>query len=468
MQVFKILCAILSLFSTTLIQAQTKEKATINFHVNGPRESAIRLFRIENGMTESLGFQRPDEEGKCTFDIDIKKEGIYYFAKAGGKSSDFNYAIYLKKGDNKQIDLFLDRYAIDYDSCSIHKKNKETIVLQKWTNEFNRFSKASKNKQSNFYTDYVEFAKNADLFLKKNKTSNKAFNKVMAEKIQTDVLYFKAAKYFNFSLHPNTVVETSESVKAFYAPLLDKSIVSNPTLLSSEQGQQLLNFIFAFWSYNEFQDLARINAAKFSENLQYINNDDIKVAYLLQKLPKITKYEDFQEQIMPFKDLFKTEKQKAAYDKKYEDLYLYAKGTPGYNFSLQDVNGKTYTLESFRGKVLIIDMWAMWCAPCLAEKPIMEHIAETFYKDREDIEFVGVSVDGLNRRDIWKNFVEKKGFTTIELLSNATESIQKYYKIEGIPRFLIFDKEGKIVTVDAPRPSNPGFKKIVDEALNIK
>jgi thioredoxin-related protein len=44
----------------------------------------------------------------------------------------------------------------------------------------------------------------------------------------------------------------------------------------------------------------------------------------------------------------------------------------------------------------------------------------------------------------------------------------EYYKIEGIPRFMIFDKEGKIVTVDAPRPSYPEFKELIEQTLNSK
>jgi thioredoxin-related protein len=51
------------------------------------------------------------------------------------------------------------------------------------------------------------------------------------------------------------------------------------------------------------------------------------------------------------------------------------------------------------------------------------------------------------------------------LLANYNESVGKYYKIEGIPRFMIFDKEGKIVTVDAPRPSNPEFRKLIEQTL---
>jgi thiol-disulfide isomerase/thioredoxin len=107
----------------------------------------------------------------------------------------------------------------------------------------------------------------------------------------------------------------------------------------------------------------------------------------------------------------------------------------------------------------------MWCAPCLAEKPYFLEVEEK-YKNREDIVFIGVSVDGLSRKDVWKHFVEKKGWKNIELLSNYDDSIMKYYKIEGIPRFMIFDKEGKIISVDAPRPSGNEFRTLIEKTLN--
>jgi thiol-disulfide isomerase/thioredoxin len=153
-----------------------------------------------------------------------------------------------------------------------------------------------------------------------------------------------------------------------------------------------------------------------------------------------------------------------AYQKKLDELTLYAKGLPAYNFSLYDTKESLYSLADFKGKVVVLDIWAMWCAPCLSEKPFFLKLEEE-YKKRDDIIFLGVSVDGLNRKDVWKGFVAKKGWKNIELLSNYDESIMKYYKVEGIPRFMIFDKEGKIVTVDAPRPSNPGFKKLIEQTL---
>lgn len=442
-------------------------KATLDFTVNGPTSSSVKLYQLKDGKAVSLGFQSPDQDGKGQFEIDEKKEGLYFIARAGGKGSDYKNVLYIKKGDKQQINLFLDKYSVDYDSCIVTKPNKETKIAQTWTNTINKYRKDIYGKQAESYAAYDRLTASAKQFLAKNKTSNSSFNSWLKDKVETDLTYLRVANFFYFVKRLNGQLDTSSAVAHFYKPLANPDLVSNPALLRSEYGQDLLNYLFAFRRFHETKSSAELATVSFSEYIPLIKNDQIKAAYIVSKFPQITRFEDFKQKVEPYKAVLTSEADQAAYQKKYEELYLFAKGTPGYNFNLKDIHDKTYTLDSFKGKVLIIDMWAMWCAPCLAEKPIMEEIAE-HYKDRTDIAFVGVSVDGLNRRDVWKNFVEKKGFTTIELLSNATESIQKYYKIEGIPRFLIFDREGKIVTVDAPRPSQPGFRKILDAALAQK
>ncbi|WP_316815712.1 TlpA disulfide reductase family protein [Pedobacter nyackensis] len=464
----KKLFAVITYCALNIITAYAAEiKTTINCTVHGPKGSSMNLYALKDGNTTRVGSQQPDANGNCTFNVPEKKEGVYFFAKAGGKSSDYKFVIYLKAGDKKQIDFYLEQTSVDYDSCVVNKPNPETAVIQKWTTALNSYAKSVFVKSDSTYIKYSAFEKKAGSFLTANKTSNVFFNNWMKDKVNTDLKYLRAANFFGFGKRLNRYYDSSAVVKNFYKPLLDKGIVSNPGLLRSEHGLDLLNYVFAYWEFNKRKSGDGLAMAPFSENLKFITSNEVKAAYLVYKMQPIKTYEDFVKQVQPYKALLIKEEHKAAYQKKYEELYLFAKGTPGYNFELKDVNDKTYTLAGFKGKVVVIDMWAMWCAPCLAEKPVMEKIAHEL-KDRNDIVFVGVSVDGLNRREIWKGFVKKNGFTSIELLSNATESIQKYYRIEGIPRFLIFDREGKIVSVDAPMPSSGRFKKIVDDALAAK
>jgi thiol-disulfide isomerase/thioredoxin len=472
--IMKKLLAFLLLFKLSIVGASADSiKTTINCTIHGIEKegnsnwlpAGLFLYQLKNGEAVSLGFQRPDAQGNCSFNLDVK-EGVFFFKKAGGHGLDFKYTIYIKAGDQKKVDFYLGSSSIDYDSCAITKPNVETKCLQAWLETMNKYREETKQIPlgNSLTKKYEQFQKIASSFLASNKTANTYFNAWLADKVYTDLQYVRASSYFRFG-RLNARYDSSAAVQSFYKPLYDKKIINDARLLRSEHGMELLDYSFGYWKVNEGSSLGQVVANYFSpENASKISNSSVKVAFLLHKMPGIKKYEDFVKYVRPYQKLFTSAELKAVYQKKYEELYLFAKGTPGFDFELKDVNDKTYTLSSFKGKVVVIDMWAMWCAPCLAEKPVMEKIAEN-YHDRNDIVFVGVSTDGLAKRDIWKAFVKKKGFTSIELLSNHYESIQQYYRIEGIPRFLIFDREGKIVTVDAPRPSSPEFKKLIDQTL---
>ena len=470
----KKLLALLLLFKMSASQASADAaKATITCTVHnsgsdGRDPSGLFLYQLKDGQPLSLGFQRPDEQGNCSFNLDVK-EGIYFFKRAGGHGHEFKFTIYVKAGDQKQVDFYLNKLSLDYDSCVITKPNAETKRLQAWLERMNKYREETRRIPlgSSLVEKYEQFQKAAASFLASNKTANTYFNTWMADKVYTDLQYVRAASFFRFG-RLNASYDRSETVQSFYQPLSDKKIINDTRLLRSEHGMELLDYMFGYRKVMEGNSQDQVVANYFSpENAALIGNTSVKVAFLSYKMPGIKKYEDFVKHVQPYQNLFTTAKQKALYQKRYEELFLFAEGTPGYDFKLKDVNDKTYTLSGFKGKVVVIDMWAMWCAPCLAEKPIMEKIAEG-YHGRNDIVFVGVSTDGLAKKEIWKAFVKKRGFTSIELLSNHTESIQKYYKIEGIPRFLIFDREGKIVTVDAPRPSDPEFKKLIEQTLKIE
>ncbi|OUR91809.1 hypothetical protein A9Q87_08355 [Flavobacteriales bacterium 34_180_T64] len=135
--------------------------------------------------------------------------------------------------------------------------------------------------------------------------------------------------------------------------------------------------------------------------------------------------------------------------------------------------GGNTSLSDLKGKYVYVDVWATWCGPCKREIPSLKKIEEQYHG--KNIEFVSISVDDEKRSgtkekafEAWTKMVNDKELGGIQLFSdNAWQSdFVKNYKINGIPRFILIDPEGNVVSPDAPRPSSPQLIELLN-ALNI-
>ncbi len=109
-------------------------------------------------------------------------------------------------------------------------------------------------------------------------------------------------------------------------------------------------------------------------------------------------------------------------------------------------NDKDLALSSLRGKVVLIDFWASWCAPCRKEMPNVVR-AYTKYKSK-GFEILGVSLD--KDRDAWIEAISKEGMTwpqVSDLKFWQSEACQ-VYAVQSIPYTVLLDKEGKIIATD--------------------
>ena len=139
----------------------------------------------------------------------------------------------------------------------------------------------------------------------------------------------------------------------------------------------------------------------------------------------------------------------ADYKAKFDKWDLSRPGKPSPEISAVDVDGKQWTLADFRGKYIYIDMWATWCAPCRREMPYLKALEEKF-KDAQ-IVFLGLSTDSDKTK--WEAMVKTGELTGVQLFLGPQSAFQKAYQIDGIPRFILLDKEGKIIDNNMSRPS---------------
>ncbi len=141
---------------------------------------------------------------------------------------------------------------------------------------------------------------------------------------------------------------------------------------------------------------------------------------------------------------------KAKFDELCSTWAKIAKGQPSPAFKYTDINGKEVSLADLAGKYVYIDVWATWCGPCRGELPHLKKL-EHQYKNK-NIAFVSISCD--QDKAAWEKMVKSEKLGGIQLHNGGDREFMRAYIIKGIPRFILLDREGKIINSDMSRPSD--------------
>lgn len=125
-------------------------------------------------------------------------------------------------------------------------------------------------------------------------------------------------------------------------------------------------------------------------------------------------------------------------------------GQPAIDFNLPDINdsARLYSLRDFRGKVILLNIWASWCTGCQAEMPEFLNTADE-YKGK-NFQIVAVSVDNSKEKAInYLKALEEKSHKKVNftVLYDKDKSITKDYKPRGMPASYLIDKNGKLAKV---------------------
>ncbi len=115
--------------------------------------------------------------------------------------------------------------------------------------------------------------------------------------------------------------------------------------------------------------------------------------------------------------------------------------TAAENFTLPDMTGRKVSLDEFKGKVVFLNIWATWCAPCRAEMPDIQSLYRKMNPD--EFAVLTVSVDQGGFEDV-ADFFRKRQLDVPTLLDPAGQ-VARAYGLTGYPETFLIDKQGRLV-----------------------
>jgi peroxiredoxin len=125
--------------------------------------------------------------------------------------------------------------------------------------------------------------------------------------------------------------------------------------------------------------------------------------------------------------------------------------------------GDTVVVSDFKGDVVLLNIWATWCAPCEEEMPSMQRLHDQL--SAEGLKIVAVSVDQGDAESVQRWIDERK--LTFRVLHDRTGRIQQIYQTTGVPESFVIDREGHIVkkVIGAAEWDHPAQKAMLRRLL---
>lgn len=110
--------------------------------------------------------------------------------------------------------------------------------------------------------------------------------------------------------------------------------------------------------------------------------------------------------------------------------------------AFNDVDGKAIDFSHYKGKVIMVNMWATWCPPCVRELPAIERLATKF--KAEDFALLPISIDAEGKQQV-QSFLNTLGMAGFNSYYDPEQNLGQVFPLDTIPATFILDQDGQLI-----------------------
>lgn len=397
-----------------------------------------------------------DENGTFSDTLQLKIDGFYELYVGRERTG-----IYLEKGKNLSVNLNAEEFdeTIKY-SGDLANVNNFLAAKYLWNEKNLDFKEVFSLDEKNFLNRLGANKKSIDSIYVSNKIDNENFKKQLAQEDKyARALMFESYKEAHQYYSQGEIFNVSAN---FYDELKDINFKDTLAYRNSVAYQSLLDA--------HFNRLVNEQTSETAKTLSYLKmvNSGLPNGYAKDKL--MSSYLQFglkpdatlDEAFTIYKNSSPNPENLAKLTEHYNKLKVITAGNQSPTFNYENHKGGNTALAYLKGQYVYIDVWATWCGPCLREIPALKELEKDY--ENKNVHFVSISIDEPKDYEKWKAMVSEKQLGGIQLMAdnNWNSKFVQEYAILGIPRFILIDPQGNIVSADAPRPSDPELRKMFD------
>ena len=419
------------------------------------RQKEYYLYGCQAGSLIPIASALIDSNGCFHLNVPLPQEGFYLLGTEQGVMHPF----YLKGNETIRLRFQTNGMILEGEQTpenqALSQWEQAATLVREHAFLYERFGGGYSTDPATFTQELEDLLRVRQQLKPEKATGNATFNSLLKAKMEADVDFYALAYLQRNAGNLSDTIRLSN----YYQKMQPEKTLQQPALLQLPYAGEMLR-TYVWYKYGDPIELRE--AFKYKSTC--LIDSTFQQHYLYNEIRRFRYYEQYQQLIDSVGKTFFGKSYQNGLEITEKQLAWSKPGIPAVDFKGMQPDSSSLALSELFGKVIVVDVWATWCSPCRMMIPYFKQLEKEL--EGEEIEFLSVCIGTFVEWDRWKKIIATEELTGHLIFINSwIKGFAKEYRIVGVPRFLIFDREGRIVSVNAPAPNKPALKKLILKTL---